>query len=244
MKNKYPILLIASAFTSLQNCQYFTKLYLWNTYRLICIKEGDEWKTEFYTYSRHYEHLLMLFRLTNNPTVFQGLINDVLRDFLNQFVFVYLDDILIFSCTLEEHIRHVRLILQCPLKKHLYGKGRKKEFHQSSVQFLGFIVSWDHLEIDPEKTRAVAEWPTPETRKELQCSSTTNFTWTPKAESAYQDLKTRLSSAPVLTLADPEKQFVVEVDASDMEIRAVLSQERNYIIGDRELLAIKLPLEE
>ena len=96
IKNKYPIPLISSAFSSLQKCHFFTKLDLRNTYHLIPIKEGDEWKTVFNTHRGHYEYLVMPFGLTKAPAVFQGLINDVLWDFLNKFLYMYLDDILIF----------------------------------------------------------------------------------------------------------------------------------------------------
>ena len=110
----------------------------------------------------------MAFGLNNALVVFQGHINDMLQDFLIQFVFVCLDDILSFSRTLEEHIQHVCLVLQQLLENRLYAKAEKCEFHQSSVQFLWFILAHDHLEMDPEKTRVVAEWTAPETWKKTQ----------------------------------------------------------------------------
>ena len=103
--------------------------------------------------------------LTNAPAVFQALVNDVLRDVLNRFVFVYLDDILIFSQSLEEHQEHVRLVLQRLLENKLYVKAEKCEFHARKVSFLGFIVGEGQLQTDPEKVRAVAEWPVPENTK-------------------------------------------------------------------------------
>ena len=107
IKNRYPIPLISSAFTALQKAQYFTKLYLWNAYHLIRIREGDEWKTAFNTPRGHYEYRVMPLGLTNAPAVFQALINDVLRDVINRHVFIYLDDILIFSETIDQHICYV-----------------------------------------------------------------------------------------------------------------------------------------
>lgn len=107
VKNKYPLPLIDSAFSSLHQATVFTKLDLRNAYHLVRIREGDEWKTAFNTPLGHFEYLVMPFGLTNAPAVFQALINDVLRDMLNRFVFVYLDDILIFSRTTSD-VQQVR----------------------------------------------------------------------------------------------------------------------------------------
>ena len=232
----------------------------------------------------------MLFGLTYAPAVFQALVNDLIRDVINHHIFVYLDDILVFSDSLEERIAHVRLVLQWLLENRLFVKAEKCEFHQSTVQFLGFVVSRGRIEMDPAKTDAVVSWPPPTNRKELQrflgsvnfyrrfirgfsstvqpltslTSTKSVFCWTPKAEAAFSDLKTRFSTAPILIMSNPKKQFILEVDASDTGVGAVLSQrgpdgkvhpcayfshrlspaERNYAIGDRELLALKLSLEE
>jgi len=102
VKNKYPLSLINSAFEPLQNAKVFSKLDLRNAYHLVRIRDGDEWKTAFNTPLGHFEYLVMPFGLTNTPAVFQALVNDVLQDFLNRSVFVYLDDILIFSRNIEE----------------------------------------------------------------------------------------------------------------------------------------------
>lgn len=112
VKNRYPLPLMSTAFELLQDSRFFTKLDLRNAYHLVRIRQGDEWKTAFNTPTGHYEYLVLPFGLTNAPSVFQALVNDVLRDFLNQFVFVFLDDILIFSPTLEIHCHHVRQVLQ------------------------------------------------------------------------------------------------------------------------------------
>ena len=170
VKNRYPIPLISSTFSSLQRAQYFTKLDLRDAYHLVRIKEGEEWKTAFNTLRGHYEYLVMPFGLTNVPAVFQALVNDVLWDVINQNVFVYFDDI--FSETLEEHIAYVRLVLQCLLENRLFAKAEKCEFHRTTVQFLGFVISRGKLEMDLTKTDAVGSWPTPTNRKELQRLST------------------------------------------------------------------------
>lgn len=120
VKNKYPLPLLSSAFELLQGMTVFSKLDLRNAYHLVRIREGDEWKTAFNTPLGHFEYLVMPFGLTNAPAVFQAMVDDVLRDFVNRCVFVYLDDILIFSRTLAEHQAHVRQVLQCLLENRLF----------------------------------------------------------------------------------------------------------------------------
>lgn len=168
VKNRYPLPLLSSAFELLEGAVIFTKLDLRNAYHLVRIREGDEWKTAFNTPTGHYEYLVMPFGLTNAPAVFQALVNDVLRDMLNRFVFVYLDDILIFSRTKEEHVGHVQAVLQRLLANSLYVKAEKCEFHVPSISFLGYRINQARIEMDPAKVEAVLAWPVPETRKQLQ----------------------------------------------------------------------------
>ncbi len=168
IRNKYPLPLIDSAFTPLHDATIFSKLDLRNAYHLVRIREGDKWKTAFNTHLGHFEYLVMPFGLTNTPAVFQALVNDVPRDMLNRFVFVYLDDILIFSKSHEDHVKHVRLVLQRLLENKLFVRAEKCEFHVSTVSFLGYVVERGQLKPDPEKVKAVAEWPVPATRKQLQ----------------------------------------------------------------------------
>ena len=130
-----------SAFERLQGATFFTKLDLWNAENLVRIHEGDEWKTGFNTHDSHYEYLVMPFRLANAPSVFQVLVNDVLREMLERFVFVYLDDILVFSSNLSDHRRHVRQVLKALLDTKLFVKAEKCLFHAKMVSFLGFIIS-------------------------------------------------------------------------------------------------------
>ncbi|KAL0170808.1 hypothetical protein M9458_035404, partial [Cirrhinus mrigala] len=146
----------------------FSKLDLCNAYHLVRIREGDEWKTAFNTPSGHYEYLVLPFGLTNAPAVFQNLVNDMLGDMLNRFVFVYLDDILIFSPSLQEHSRHVRQVLQRLLENQLFVKAEKCEFHADTVSFLGFVISPRGIEPDHAKVKAITEWPVPDSRKALQ----------------------------------------------------------------------------
>lgn len=164
IRNKYSLPLMEAAFAPLQRARLFSKLDLRNAYHLVRIRKGDEWKTAFKTPIGHFEYKVMPFGLTNAPAVFQALVNDVLQDMLNKFLFVYLD-ILIFSETEEEHVQHVRLVLRRLLENSLFVKPEKCEFHKESVSFLGFIVRQGELSPDPAKIQAVAEWPTPTTRK-------------------------------------------------------------------------------
>ena len=120
---------MSSVFDQLQQAQVFTKLDLRNAYHLMRIREGDEWKTGFNTPTGHYEYCVMPFGLTNAPAVFQAMINDILRDFLDQFVYVYLDDILIYSPDISSHRNHVSQVLQRLLENQLYVKAEKSEFH-------------------------------------------------------------------------------------------------------------------
>lgn len=210
---------------------------------------------------------------------------------LTKCVFVYLDDILIFSPDEQTHVQHVRQVLQQLLHHQLFVKAEKCEFHSPSVPFLGFIIGHDSIQMDPEKVRAVNEWPVPSDRKQLQrflgfanfyrrfirrfsmiaaplhalTSAKSKFQWNPQAQQAFLRLRRCFTTAPILMLPDTKRQFIVEVDASEVGVGAVLSQrspidnkvhpcaflsrklspaERNYDVGNRELLAVKAALEE
>ena len=141
VKNRYPLPLMSTVFELFQGAMVFTKLDLRNAYHLVRIREGDEWKTAFNTPTGHWEYLVMPFRLTNAPAVFQTLVNDVLRDMINKFVFVYLDDILVFSRDPEEHKVYVQKVLQRLLENRLFMKSEKCEFSCSSTAFLGYIIA-------------------------------------------------------------------------------------------------------
>lgn len=159
---------MSTVFENLQGASIFTKLDLRNAYNLVRIIQGDECKMAFNTPRGQYEYLVMPFRLSNAPTVFQALVNDVLRDMLEQSVYVYLDDILIFSANNKEHVSHVKLVLQRLLEHHLYVKAEKCVFHASTVDFLGFVVLQGSMKMDPSKVKAVLEWPRPDSVKQVQ----------------------------------------------------------------------------
>ncbi|KAL0186168.1 hypothetical protein M9458_017838, partial [Cirrhinus mrigala] len=234
-------------------------------------------------WSGHYEYWVMPFGLANSPSYFQAFINEVFRDMLNRWVIVYIDDILIYSNSLSEHVSHVRAVLQRLIAHQLYAKEEKCEFHQDKVSFLGYIISAEGVAMDERKVSTVLRWPRPNTLKELQrflgfanfyrrfirhCSSvaaplttmvrkgTSRLAWSQPALQAFDDLRRRFSTAPILHHPDPDKPFIVEVDASSTGVGAVLSQrqgepakmfpcayyshklsptERNYDVGNREL---------
>ncbi|KAK3571176.1 hypothetical protein QTP86_004921 [Hemibagrus guttatus] len=289
---RYPLPLVPAAMEHLRGATIFTKLDLRSAYNLIRIREGDEWKTAFITPTGHYEYLVIPYGLGNAPSVFQDFIHEVLREFLHRFVLVYIDDILIYSRDLAEHRHHVAKVLERLRKFQLFLKVEKCSFHQPSVQFLGYKIDSSGIQMDEGKITAIRNWPAPATVKELQrflgfanfyrrfiqnYSSIANpltsllrnkpksLAWSPAAEEAFNTLKKAFTTAPLLIHPDPNKPFIVEVDASMTGVGAVLSQqqgnpsrlhpcaffscklnpaERNYDIGNRELLAVKLALEE
>ncbi len=250
IKNSYPLPLIAELQDRLQGAQWFTKFDIPGAFNRIRIKEGDEWKTAFRTRLGHFEYLVMPFGLTNAPATFQAFVNNVLRRYLDQFVIVYLDDILVYSKTKEEHVQHVKKVLQALKEADLRIKPGKSEFHVQSVQFLGFIVTSQGLRMDPKKIEAVTTWPTPKSKVEVQsflgfanfyrrfiegysriASPLTDltrkdipFVWTEKAEKAFKKLKELFTSQPVLVMFEPGKPITLETDASDGAIGACISQ--------------------
>lgn len=140
IKNRYPLPLVTSLLDQLRGARIFTKIDLRGAYNLLRMRPGDEWKTAFRTRFGHFEYLVMPFGLTNAPAIFQHLMNDIFRDFLDKFVVIYLDDILIFSPDEASHYNHVKLVLERLRHHKLYAKLEKSFFHQDSVEFLGYVV--------------------------------------------------------------------------------------------------------
>ncbi|RXW12480.1 hypothetical protein EST38_g13373 [Candolleomyces aberdarensis] len=167
-KNRYPLPHIDDLLDRTQGCKFFTVIDLKNTFNLIRIREGDEWKTAFRTPLGLYEYLVMPFGLSNAPSVFQAFIQDTLRDFLGVFCVVYLDDILIFSRTQEEHDEQVKLILDRLKNARLYANPQKCEFDKSEVEYLGYIIGADGIKMNPKKLATISEWPTPRSSHDVQ----------------------------------------------------------------------------
>ena len=284
IKNSYLLPLIGEIQDRFREARWFTKFDIPGAYNRIRIKHGDEWKTAFRTRFGHYEYLVMPFGLTNAPATFQAFINNVLREHLDVFCTVYLDDIVVYSKTKEEYVEHVNKVLEALEKAHLKVKRSKTEFHVQRIEFLGFIISPGRISMDPGKIKAVQDWPVPRNVKDVQSflgfanfyrkfiagysalaaplSNLTKkdrkFEWTQRAEEAFLQLKQQFLEEPILAMFDPTKRTVVETDASDIAIGAVLSQpdeqqrlhpvayhsrkmtgpELNYDVHDKELLAI------
>lgn len=168
IKNRTALPLITESLDRLVGAQIFSKLDIRSAYNLIRIKEGHEWMTAFRTRYGHFEYRVMPFGLVNAPATFQGYINQVLREFLDIFVIVYLDDILIYSEAKEDHPSHVRAVLERLLIHRLYVNLEKCEFHTTQVEFLGYIVSNQGVSMDPDRVKSIRDWPTPASHREVQ----------------------------------------------------------------------------
>ena len=168
IKNNYLLSLISELQNRLQKAQWFTKFNILKAFNWIRIKEENEWKTVFCTWLKHYEYLIMFFNLINASVTFQTFMNNVLWHYLNQFIIVYLNDILVYSKTKKEHMQHVKKILQTLKKVNLCIKSEKSEFHVQSVQFLRFIVTSQSLRINLKKIKAVTTWSMSKSKIEVQ----------------------------------------------------------------------------
>src|SRR4051812_42590913 len=240
----------------------FSKLDLRLGYHQIRVRDVDIPKTAFITRYGSYEYTIMSFGLTNAPATFSRLMNYIFMEYLNKFVVVYLDDILIYSKNDEEHAEHLRLIL-AKLREHkLYAKYSKCEFWLPEVTYLGHVISKDGVAVNPERIQAILDWTPPTTVKQVRsflglasycrrfveifpkiARPMTNllhkgvkFEWTDKCQESFQALKDKLASPPVLAPPDTQKDFVIYFDASRQGLGCVLMQERKVIAyGSRQL---------
>jgi len=259
IKNRYPLPRIDELMDRLVGASYFTKIDLYSGYHQIRIKPEDIHKTAFRTRYGHYEFLVLPFGLTNAPATFMTLMNDIFRKYLDQFVVIYLDDILIYSKTKEGHIQHIKKVLDILRQHQLFAKISKCEFFKQEVEYLGHLISKNGIAVDKRKTEAIQTWPTPSNISEIRSflglasyyrkfvpnfstiatpltqllHKDRKFCWTQNEEKAFNELKSKLSSAPVLLLPDPSIPFSVTTDASDYAIGAVLSQNRGH--GDQPI---------
>ena len=249
-KNRYPLPRIDELQDRLLGAKWFTAIDIRDAYYRIRMKEGEEWKTAFRTRWGLYEYQVMPFGLTNAPASFQELINNTLREYLDDFALAYLDDVLIFSKTKEEHVQHVRKVLTKLREKDLPVKLSKCEFHKHSISFLGYTVSENGLGPDPNKVSAIDQWPEPKNVKDVQAvlgilnyyrkfiegfsaiaqpltaltRKDVTFAWGIECREALKELKRRMTTAPILALFDPEKEATLETDSSDYAIGACLTQ--------------------
>ena len=169
VKNRYPLPLIKELIDKLQGAKYFTALDIRWGYNNVRMRQGDEWKAAFTTNRGLFEPLVMFFGLCNSPSTFQTMMNHIFRDLINEGkVVVYIDDVLIFTKTMEEHKEVVKRVLDLMQKHKLYLKPEKCKFHMTKVEFLGLVVSENCVEMDPIKVEGVSKWPVPKKKKDVQ----------------------------------------------------------------------------
>ncbi|KAJ0524802.1 putative nucleotidyltransferase, Ribonuclease H [Helianthus annuus] len=255
IKNRYPLPRIDDLFDQLQGSSYYSKIDLRSGYHQLRVRNEDISKTAFRTRYGHYEFLVMPFGMTNAPAVFMDLMNRVCKPYLDKFVIVFIDDILIYSKSQEEHERHLRLILELLRKEQLYAKFSKCDFWLREVHFLGHVVNKDGIHVDPAKIESIKNWPTPKTPTEVRqflglagyyrrfiqgfskiaqpltilTQKGIVYKWNEAQESAFQRLKDNLCSAPILSLPEGTDDFVVYCDASIHGLGCVLMQREKVI---------------
>ncbi|KAJ9547520.1 hypothetical protein OSB04_020063 [Centaurea solstitialis] len=255
IKNRYPLPRINDLFDQLQGATYFSKIDLRSGYHQMRVREEDIAKTAFRTRYDHYEFLVMPFGLTNAPAVFMDLMNRVCRPYLDKFVIVFIDDILIYSQSKKDHEHHLRLILELLKAEKLYAKFSKCEFWIREVHFLGHVVNKEGIHVDPAKIEAIKKWKAPKTPTETRqflglagyyrrfianfskiaqplttlTQKDEKFIWGEKQEEAFQLFKHKLCNAPILALPEGTDNFVVYCDASHQGLGCVLMQNKKVI---------------
>lgn len=249
IKNRYPLPGIDDLLDRLQGAKVFTSLDLAQGYHQIRITEEDAPKTAFRTPLGHFEYRVLPFGLTNAPATFQSVMNSILGH-LHDICLVYMDDILIFSRNEDEHITHVRKVLEVLREHKFYAKAKKCTFMQKQLLYLGHLIDANGVCPDPAKVAAVTQWAPPQDLHQLRSflgftnyfrkfiqgyskivSPLTHMTrkgvkydWSPQCQEAFDTIKDALTSAPTLVIADPNEPYEVVADASGFAIGAVLLQ--------------------
>ncbi|KAL0400119.1 UNVERIFIED_CONTAM: Retrovirus-related Pol polyprotein from transposon.6 [Sesamum radiatum] len=250
IKNKYPLPQIDELFDQLQGSRVYSKLDLRQGYYQLKIREADIPKTAFNTRYGHYEFVVMPFGLTNAPAAFMDMMHRIFQPYLDQFVLVFIDDILVYSKSEEDHENHLRTVLQVLRENKLFAKFSKCEFWIREVTFLGHVISSDGLAVDPSKVEAIVEWKRPENVTEVRSflglagyyrrfvqnfsriatpltkltQKDNPFVWDGACEMSFQELKKCLTTAPILALPNGTINLVVYTDASKEGLGCVLMQ--------------------
>ncbi|GKB75474.1 putative reverse transcriptase domain-containing protein, partial [Tanacetum coccineum] len=241
VKNRYPLPRIDDLFDQLNGLFFpsvYSKIDLRSGYHQLRIREEDIPITAFRTRYGHYEFQVMPFGLTNAPAVFMDLMNRVCKPYLDKFVIVFIDDILIYSKNKEEHEKHLKIILELLKKEQLYTKFSKYDFWLESVQFLGHVINNKGVLVDPCKgyyRRFIEGFSLISKPLTKLTQKNKNFVWGTEEDEAFQTLKQKLCSAPILALPKGAKNFVVYCDASYKGYGAVLMQREKYILDQKEL---------
>ncbi|GKB46667.1 putative reverse transcriptase domain-containing protein [Tanacetum coccineum] len=250
VKNRYLLPRIDDLFDQLQGSRVYSKIDLRSGYHQLRVRKEDISKTAFRTRYGHYEFQVMPFGLTNASAIFMDLMNQVCKPYLDRFMIVFIDDILIYSKSRKEHEGHLKLILKLLKEEELYAKFSKYEFWLSKVQFLGHVIDSEGIHVDPAKIESIMDWASPKTPTEIR-------QFLEKAEVAFQLLKQKLCSALILALPEGSENFVVYCDASHKGLGTVLMlrekviayasrqlkvHKKNYTIHDLKLGAVVFAL--
>src|SRR5260370_5823614 len=262
VKNSYPLPLVSDMLTRLHDAEWFTTLDLRWGFNNVRLKEGDEWKAAFSMNCGLFDPLVMFFGLCNAPATFQTMMNDILRPFIDRNEAIcYMDDILIYSTSLADHRRITWEILQ-PLRSYkLFLRPEKCKFECQEVDYLGLVISKDHVAMDPIKVQGVTDWPQPTKVKDVQSFigfvnfyrriiqnfsniasplhmltwKSKNWSWGAAEQQAFDALKNAVTSAPMLAFPSKSSLFQLECDASNFATGAVLSQQQEdglfHLIG-------------
>jgi len=252
-QDSYSLPLIKELQDQLGRAKWFTSLDLKEAYYWVWMKEGKEWKTAFWTRYGHYEYTVMPFGLKNAPATFQRLINNTLREYLDDFTITYLDDILIYSDDLEIHCSHVHKVLEKLNKRALYVKKSKSRFKTKEIKFLDYVIQSEQIKKNPEKTNAVRNWPPPKQVKEVQAflrlmnyywkfvpnyakiaepltqlmRKDEKWHWDKEQKNVFHALKKSLNGTAHLRILNSTCKKVLETNASDFTVGACLYQIKN-----------------
>ena len=255
---------IDDLFDQLRGATMFSKIHLRSGYHQVRIKDEDIFKTAFRTRYGHYEFAVIPFGLTNALVVVMCLINNVMHKYLDKFVVVFINDILIYSKTGEEHKEHLKIVLQELREHRLFAKFSKSDFFKYKIQYLGHIVTKEGISVDPEKIREIEDWLVPKDVTDVRSfmgitryyrrfiegfsrignpitslqKKGKKFDWNLKCEESFKKLKTLLTSAPILRIADHNKEFVVCTDACNDGLGGVLTQDMHVIASKSRKLKI------